>query len=45
MINEIINEPQHDKTNKMVSAPNEDSGQPRHPPSLIRVVAVLLVGT
>ena len=25
----------HDKTNKMASAPSEDSDQPRHPPSLI----------
>ena len=29
-------EPRHDKTNKM-SAPSEDSDQPGHPPSLIRV--------
>ena len=31
--------PRHDKTNKM-SAPSEDSDQPGHPPSLIRVFAV-----
>ena len=30
-------EPPHDKTNKMARAPSEDSDQPRHPPSLIRV--------
>ena len=33
-------EPAHDKTNKMACAPNEDSDQPRHTPSLTRVVAV-----
>ena len=33
-------EPPHDKTNKMACAPSEDSDQPRHPPSLIRVFAV-----
>ena len=30
----------HDKTSKMTYAPSEDSDQPRHPPSLIRVFAV-----
>ena len=30
----------HDKTNKMTCAPREDSDQPGHPPSLIRVVSV-----
>ena len=34
------NEPQHDKTNKMACVPSEDSDQPGHPPSLIRVFAV-----
>ena len=34
------NEPLHDKTNKTACAPNKDSDQPRHPPSLIRVFAV-----
>ena len=29
------NEPHHDKTNKMICAPSEDSDQPGHPPSLI----------
>ena len=31
-----------DKTNKMAYAPSEDSDQPGHPPSLIRVFAVRL---
>ena len=30
----------HDNTNKMECAPSEDSDQPGHPPSLIRVFAV-----
>ena len=30
-----IYEPVHDKTNKMTSAPSEDSDQPGHPPRLI----------
>ena len=30
----------HDKTNKMPCAPSEDSDQPGHPPSLIRVFTV-----
>ena len=33
-------EPHHDKTNKMTFTPNEDSDQPWHPHSLIRVFAV-----
>ena len=33
-------EPPHDKTNKMTFAPSQDSDQPGHPPSLIRVFAV-----
>ena len=33
-------EPPHDKTNKMVCAPSEDSDQPGHLPSLIRIFAV-----
>ena len=37
ILNEI--EPSHDKTNKMACAPSEDSDQPGHPPSLIRVFA------
>ena len=35
-----IIEPPHDKTNKMACAPSEDSDQPGHPPSLIRIFAV-----
>ena len=34
------NEPPHEKTNKMACAPSEDSDQPEHPPSLVRVLAV-----
>ena len=33
-------EPAQDKTNKMTCAPSEDSDQPGHPASLIRVFAV-----
>ena len=33
-------EPQHDKTNEMTCAPSEDSDQPGHLPSMIRVFAV-----
>ena len=36
---ENLNEPAHDKTNKM-TALSEDSDKPGHPPSLIRVFAV-----
>ena len=36
----IGNEQPHDKTNKMACAPSEDSDQPGHPPSLIRVLAL-----
>ena len=32
----------HDKTNKMACAPSEDSDQPGHPPSPIRVFAVCM---
>ena len=35
-------EPRRDKTNKMACAPSEDSDQPGHPPSLIRVFSVCL---
>ena len=34
--------PVHYKTDKMACAPSEDSDQPGHPPSLIRVFAVCL---
>ena len=36
------NEPEHDKMSKMTCAPSEDSHQPGHPPSLIRVFAICL---
>ena len=42
--NKIIELP-HDKTNKMICAPSEDSDQPGHSPSLIRVFAVCSVGS
>ena len=38
-------EPLHDKTNKITSAPSEDSDQPGHPPSLIRVFVVRFMGS
>ena len=38
-------EPPHDKTNKMTFVPSEDSDQPGHPPSLIRVFALRSVGS
>ena len=38
--NSFINEPPLDKTNKMICAPNEDTDQPGHPPSLIGVFAI-----
>ena len=43
-LNYII-EPPLDKTNKMACAPSEDSDQPGHLPSLIRVFAVRSVGS
>ena len=39
----FLHEPPHDKTNKM-TAPSDDSDQPGHPPSLIRVFAVHSMG-
>ena len=36
------NESPYDKTNKMACAPSEDSDQPEHLPSLIRVFAVCM---
>ena len=39
------NEPAHGKTNQMACAPSEDSDQPGHPPSLIRVVAMRSLGS
>ena len=35
----------NDKTNKMTFVPSENSDQPGHPPSLIRVFAVRSVGS
>ena len=35
----------HDKTNKITFVPSEDSDQPGHPPSLIRVFAVRSMGS
>ena len=35
----------HDKTNKMVCVPSEDSDQPWHMPSLIRVFAIRSMGS
>ena len=40
-----IIEPPHDKTNQMSCAPSEDSDQPGHPHSLIRVFAVRSMGS
>ena len=40
-----IFEPPRDKTNIMTCAPSEDSDQPGHPPSLIRVFAVRSMGS
>ena len=40
-----LNEPPHDKTNNVACAPSEDSDQPGHPPSLIRVFAVRSMGS
>ena len=37
--------PPHDKTNKMTFVSSEDSDQLGHPPSLIRVFAVRLMGS
>ena len=39
MENESIYGPPRDKTNKVACASSEDSDQPAHPPSLIRVFA------
>ena len=37
--------PPHDKTNKKAFVPSEDSNQPGHPPSLIRVFVVRSMGS
>ena len=41
----IIIEPVHEKPNKMMCAPSDDSDQPGHPPSLIRVFTVNSMGS
>ena len=38
-------EPSHDKTSKLACAPSEDSDEPGHSPSLIRVFAVRFMGS
>ena len=38
-------EPLHEKTNKMAYAPVDDSDQPGHPPSLVRVFTVRSMGS
>ena len=42
---QIIFEWQHDTTNKQTCVPSEDSDQPGHLPSLIRVFAVHSMGS
>ena len=37
-------QPQHDKTNKMICAPSEDSDQPGYPPSLNKAFVVRSMG-
>ena len=45
MINlKMINEPPHDKTNQMACVPSEDSDQPGHLLSQIKVFAVCFLG-
>ena len=39
---ELLNEPAHNKNNKMACAPSEDSDQPGNPPNLIRVFPVCM---
>ena len=39
-VNMYTNDPECEKTNKMTCAPIEDSDQPGHPPSLIRILAI-----
>ena len=38
-------EPEHNKTNKIMCVLSEDSAQPRHPSSLIRVIVVRFIGS
>ena len=44
-VTRLVYWPPHDKTNRMTCAPSEDSDQPGHPPSLIRVFAVRSMGS
>ena len=44
-MSKLYKEPQHDKTKKMTCVPSEDSDQPGHLPSLIRVFAVHSMGS
>ena len=39
-----IFEPPHDRTNKMICAPSEDTDQPGHPPKLIHNILCALTG-
>ena len=41
----LLIKPPHDKTNKMICAPSEDSDQSGRPPSLIRVFALRSMGS
>ena len=41
----LLFESAQDKTNKMACATSEDSEQPGHPPSLIRIFVVRSVGS
>ena len=45
MYRSVVNKPPHEKTNKMACAPSEDSDEPGHPPSLIKVFAVRSMGS
>ena len=41
----VPSEPPHDKTNKMICVPSEDTDQPGHRHSLIRVFTVRSMGS
>ena len=45
VMTQFTSEPPHDKANKVARAPSEDSDQPGHSASLIRVFAVRSVGS
>ena len=42
LFNDVDFELKHDKTNKMTCKPSEDSDQPAHPGSLIRIFVVCM---